>query len=59
MAEFETTADDSNVSIEEHVHPLERSKAGLNRWLKRLVTFISFGPGVLGLLWLIGRILRR
>lgn len=27
--------------------------------LKRVVAFICFGPGVLGFLWLISRILRR
>lgn len=27
--------------------------------LRRFVLFISFGPGVLGFLWLIGRILKR
>lgn len=27
--------------------------------LKRVVAFIAFGPGVLGFLWLMSRILRR
>ncbi len=59
MAELDRTAEDSDISNEEHERPLERSRAGLKIWLKRLVTFVSFGPGVLGILWLIGRILRR
>lgn len=27
--------------------------------LKRLVVFICFGPGVLGVLWFLGRLLKR
>lgn len=29
-------------------------------WLvKRVILFVSFGPGILGVLWLFGRIFRR
>ena len=31
----------------------------LEAWLKKIVSFICYGPGVLGFLWLIGRILKR
>jgi hypothetical protein len=27
--------------------------------LKRLVVFVCFGPGVLGVLWIIGRLFKR
>jgi hypothetical protein len=30
-----------------------------SNFLKKLVQFICYGPGVLGFLWLIGRILKR
>jgi hypothetical protein len=59
MAEFETSADGANVSDEQEKESLsERSKGWMNASLKRVVLFISFGPGVLGFLWLIGRILK-
>ncbi len=31
----------------------------LRNALRKIITFICFGPGVLGVLWLIGRILKR
>jgi hypothetical protein len=31
----------------------------LRSFLKKVVGFICYGPGVLGFLWLIGRILKR
>lgn len=36
-----------------------RFRAFVNMVIKKFVLFLSFGPGVLGFLWLIGRILRR
>lgn len=38
---------------------LERMKEYMRFILKRVIAFIAFGPGVLGFLWLISRILRR
>jgi hypothetical protein len=34
-------------------------KERVSELLRRLILFICCGPGVLGFLWLIGRILRR
>jgi hypothetical protein len=31
----------------------------LKGFLKKIITFVCYGPGVLGFLWLIGRILKR
>lgn len=59
MAEFETTAGDTNVTNEEQESLKERTGSAFRKSLKRFIAFISFGPGVLGFIWLIGRILRR
>ncbi len=60
MAEFETTAEGSDVSSEDERDRLpHRANAWLRAMARRLVLFVSFGPGVLGFLWLIGRILKR
>ncbi len=59
MQDFETQADDSEAKGEEQVDALERSKNMLKYMLKRFILIISFGPGVLGFLWLLGRIVKR
>jgi hypothetical protein len=58
MQDFETHAEDAEVEEgEESV--AERSKDMLRYLLKRFILIVSFGPGILGFLWLIGRIVRR
>jgi hypothetical protein len=59
MQDFETQAEDSEAKGEEQVDALERSKTMLKYMLKRFILIISFGPGVLGFLWLLGRIIKR
>jgi hypothetical protein len=59
MAEFETNPESAEASEDGDKESLaHRSKGLLDASLKRLVLFVSFGPGVLGFLWLIGRILK-
>ncbi|HEY9712315.1 MAG TPA: hypothetical protein V6C72_02530 [Chroococcales cyanobacterium] len=63
MHDFET-AEDENEQCE---HDSDASCEGrswkigsaINSVAKRIILFVSLGPGVLGLLWLLGRILRR
>ncbi|CAN5527028.1 hypothetical protein BH11CYA1_BH11CYA1_05710 [soil metagenome] len=57
MQDFETQADDSEATGSEEA--VLRSKAAFRDLLKRFILLISFGPGVLGFLWMIGRIVRR
>lgn len=57
MQEFDT-------SREEEAGVTEDEKPGktgvlLRNLLKRLVVFICFGPGVLSVLWIIGRVFKR
>jgi hypothetical protein len=57
MQDFETQADDSEATGSEEA--VQRSKDAFRDMLKRFILVISFGPGVLGFLWLVGRIVRR
>ena len=57
MQDFETQADDSEATSGEEA--AQRSKDAFRDLLKRIILVISFGPGVLGFLWLVGRIVRR
>jgi hypothetical protein len=59
MQDFETQAEDSEAKGEEQTDALERSKSMLKYMLKRFILIVSFGPGVLGFLWLLGRIVKR
>lgn len=58
MQDFETHAEDAEVDESEE-SVAERSKDMLRYLLKRFILIVSFGPGILGFLWLIGRIVRR
>jgi len=58
MQDFETQADDSEVSNTDETNS-ERPKEAFRNILKRFILLVSFGPGVLGFLWLVGRIVRR
>jgi hypothetical protein len=59
MQDFETQAEDSEAKGDEQIDTLERSKIMLKYLLKRFILIISFGPGVLGFLWLLARIVKR
>jgi hypothetical protein len=58
MQDFETQADDSEASAADD-GATQRSKDVFRDLLKRFILVISFGPGVLGFMWLLGRIVRR
>ena len=57
MQDYETSQDNSSTLDEErspsHVGEL------LKEILKKIVVFVCFGPGVLGVLWIIGRLFKR
>ncbi len=59
--EFETKTEDTDSFDSEEERSEKRARIGevFRNLLKRVVMLVSFGPGVLGVLWLIGRILRR
>ncbi|MBS2006120.1 MAG: hypothetical protein JST01_03715 [Cyanobacteria bacterium SZAS TMP-1] len=58
MQDFETHAEDAEAK-ESEPDVVERSKGMLKYLLKRFILIVSFGPGVLGFLWLLGRIVKR
>ena len=59
MTDFDATNGGSDVMAEEQER-IVKDPVDLPRYLlKRFVLLVSFGPGVLGFLWLIGRILKR
>jgi hypothetical protein len=61
MEDFETKTEDAESGQGNECRPdLGLRFAGsLRNLIRRLVVFISFGPGILGFLWLLGRILKR
>ncbi|HEY9678967.1 MAG TPA: hypothetical protein V6C76_13240 [Drouetiella sp.] len=64
MQDSDTTTNDEVVENEqdnEESGESNRDKFGVfaKKILQKLVLFVSFGPGVLGVLWLLGRILKR
>lgn len=57
MQDFETTTDETNSEDEKGF--AERSGQISKNLIKRFILLISFGPGILGFLWLLGRIFKR
>ncbi|HMW90219.1 MAG TPA: hypothetical protein PKN86_04605 [Candidatus Obscuribacter sp.] len=58
MQEFETQEHDSEVDGGSE-DASEKGKNLMRYLLKRFILIISFGPGILGFLWLLGKIIRR
>ena len=61
MEDFDTkTADAAESDTQENCAESRFQFRGLARnILRKFVLFLSFGPGILGFLWLVSRILRR
>ncbi len=57
MQDYETS-EDSSTALEEESSS-DKVGALVKSLFKRLVVFICFGPGVLGVLWIIGRLFKR
>jgi hypothetical protein len=58
MQEFDTTSENAEASSDKAART-EAMKQYFKLVLKRVIAFVSFGPGVLAILWLLGRILKR
>ena len=59
MQDFDTTIDDSDTAASETREAAkDRIWELLRTAFKRLVVLVSFGPGILGVVWLLGRIFR-
>lgn len=59
MQDFDTKTQEPGSSKEQHHEPKARLWDLIRYLIKRIVVFVSFGPGVLGVLWLLGRIFKR
>lgn len=60
MQDFEATAENTEQSRDDGKPCVAtRVNEAFRMLLKRFVLLISFGPGILGFLWLLGRILKR
>jgi hypothetical protein len=61
MSDFDTQTNevDDEDLLDERSDRRERVASVFRVLARRFVMFLSFGPGVIGFLWLIGRILRR
>jgi hypothetical protein len=59
MQEFESGTQEGDVCQESRSERLEQMRMIMRMVFKRVLVFVCFGPGVLGCLWLIGRILKR
>lgn len=60
MTDFETAANDAETEPTEERTPLSDRFSHLAKYvMRRFLVLLSFGPGILGVLWLLGRILRR
>ncbi|HEY9759624.1 MAG TPA: hypothetical protein V6C97_30980 [Oculatellaceae cyanobacterium] len=60
--EFETVSEEADQTLpvdEEREAKRAKFREFVKSAIKKFFALISFGPGVLGLLWLIGKILRR
>jgi hypothetical protein len=60
MQDFETTSNDAENGSEQDECAPARDKIShkVKGVFRNIILFISFGPGVLGFLWLLGRILK-
>jgi len=59
MQDMEAIMDDGSLASDDHEAIKERIWDLIVFAFKRFVLFVSFGPGVLGVLWLIGKVFRR
>lgn len=57
MQDFDVSIDDDNA--QPRGEKFERARVYSRIALKRFLLFVFFGPGVLGFLWLIGKLFKR
>lgn len=59
MEDFDATITDTDVCGEEQESARDRIWEFLSRLIKKAILFVSFGPGILGVAWLLGKIFKR
>ena len=58
MQDFDARVEDAD-SSEERSARLEHARLIMRHLTKKVLVFVCFGPGFLGVLWLISRLLKR
>lgn len=59
MQEYDVDIDAAGEGKSDRHARLARFQELLKYLCKRILVFVCFGPGVLGVLWLIGRLIKR
>ena len=59
MTEFDTAPDETGSAVDEREQLKDRVWSLLNYLFKRVIVLVSFGPGIVGVVWLLGRIFKR
>jgi hypothetical protein len=59
MQDMDATIDDASLKAADREAVAERVGEVLRLLFKKFILFVSFGPGVLGFVWLLGKIFRR
>lgn len=58
MQDFDTTTENNESTSEEREPAYVRFNATMKQVFKKFVLFVSFGPGILGFLWLLGKVFK-
>ncbi len=58
MQDFDTTTENNESTNEERESSYVRFNATMKGVFKKFVLFVSFGPGILGFLWLLGKVFK-
>lgn len=58
MQDFETSTENNESVDDDRESAYERLNVTAKQAFKKFVLFVSFGPGILGFLWLLGKVFK-
>ncbi len=58
MQDFETSTENNESVDDDRESAYERLNVTAKQVFKKFVLFVSFGPGILGFLWLLGKVFK-
>lgn len=58
MQDFETSTENNESVDDDRESAFERLNVTAKQVFKKFVLFVSFGPGILGFLWLLGKVFK-
>jgi hypothetical protein len=59
MQDFDAATQEAESSVNKRAEMIERATSFFRYLLQRVVAIVAFGPGILGVLWLLGRIFKK